>query len=100
MNEAEIEQQIVEKGLTGPRITPEFIDALIVAEQYHVFKDTSVTVCCLTLANGFCVVGHSACASRQNFDEEIGRKIAQAEARDKIWELEGYRLRQKLSDLE
>jgi hypothetical protein len=42
------------------------------------------------------VIGESAAVSLENFDEEIGRKIAREKARDKIWQLEGYRLRQIL----
>lgn len=96
MNEHEIEQEIQSKNLAAPRITPEHIDSVIVGEDYHVFPGTTMTVCCLKLANGFTVVGESACASPENFDEEIGKKIARTQARDKIWALEGYALRQKL----
>ena len=96
MNEQQIEQEIQSKNLTAPRITPEHIDSVIVGEDYHVFPGTTMTVCCLKLANGFTVVGESACASPENFDEEIGKKIARTQARDKIWALEGYALRQKL----
>ncbi|MGO7508905.1 Gp49 family protein [Rhizobium ruizarguesonis] len=49
--------------------------AEIVAEQYHAFPGTTLTVCALTLQNGFQVTGESAAASPDNFDEEIGRKI-------------------------
>lgn len=96
--EQQIEDELNEKGYSAPRLTPEDIDNVIVAEQFHVFKDTTVTVCCLTLANGYSVVGESACASRHNFDEEIGRRIAYDDARSKIWQLEGYRLRQQIND--
>jgi len=98
MSETQIENEIRQKRLTAPRITPELIDATILAEQYHVFEGTTVTVCCLTLQNGFTVIGESACASPENFDEEIGRKIARDDARKKIWALEGYLLRQALSN--
>lgn len=96
MNEQELEQEIKTKGLTAPRITPEHIDAQIVSESYYVFPDTTVTVCCLTLVNGFNTVGESACASLENFDEAIGRKLARDNARNKIWALEGYLLRDQL----
>jgi hypothetical protein len=96
--EQEIEKEIQDKGLTAPRLTPELIDKAIAREDYHVFGDTCLTVCCLTLQNGFTVIGESACASPENFNAEIGRKIARGNARDKIWVLEGYLLRQKLHD--
>ena len=91
-----IEQEIQAKGLTAPRVTPDMVDAAIVGEQYYVFPGTTLTVCCLTLANGFAVTGESACASPENFDAELGQKIARQNARDKIWALEGYALRSKL----
>ena len=83
--EQEIEQEIQDKNLNAPRLTPELIDNTIVDEDYHVFGKTCLTVCCLTLRNGFTVTGESACASPENFDEELGRKIARSNARDKIW---------------
>jgi hypothetical protein len=96
----EIEKEIVEKGLIAPRITPDRIDACIVGESYHVFEGTTFTVCLLTLVNGFQVSGESACASPENFDAELGRKIALDNARNKIWILEGYRLKQHLMCLD
>jgi hypothetical protein len=96
MNEQELEADIVAKGLTAPRITPAHINAQIISEAYYVFPGTTVTVCLLTLANGFTVTGESACASAANFNEDIGRSIARDNARDKIWQLEGYRLKQHL----
>lgn len=97
MNERQIEQEIQDKGLTAARVTPEMVDATIIGEGYHVFPGTTLTVCCLTLRNGFTVTGESACASPENFDAELGRKIARQNARDKIWALEGYALRERLS---
>ena len=94
--ERDIEQDVQAKGLTAPRVTPRDLDEKIVGELYHVFPGTTVTVCCLILENGFTVTGQSATASRENFDEEIGRKVARADAREKIWPLEGYLLRENL----
>jgi hypothetical protein len=97
MNEQDLEAEIVGKGLTAPRITPDMIDALIVAEAYYVFPGTTVTVCLLTLANGYGVTGTSAAASPANFDSEVGQKVARGNARDQVWALEGYALRTKLT---
>lgn len=97
MNEQAIEKEIMEKGLNAPRLTPEKIDSVIADEAYHVFGKTSLTVCCLTLKNGFTVTGESACASPENFNAELGRKIARDNARNKIWALEGYLLKENLS---
>jgi hypothetical protein len=97
-NEQEIEKQIQDKGLNAPRLNPEMIDETIVHEQYHVFPGTTMTVCALTLKNGYIVSGESAAASPENFDEAIGRKIARENARNKIWAFEGYLLRERLSN--
>ena len=96
LREAELEKEIKEKGLTAPRLTPDLIEATIYSAAYHVFKGSQLTVCSLTLINGFTVSGESACASPENFDAEIGKKIAFDMARNKIWMLEGYLLKQKL----
>lgn len=96
-DEEQIEAEIQAKGLNAPRLTPDLIDAAIVSEQYHVFAGTTMTVCALTLRNGYIVTGESAAASPENFDQAIGRKIARDNARNKIWALEGYLLREKLA---
>lgn len=95
-SETEIEAEIQNKGLTAPRVTPEALDAEINHEQFHVFDGSCLTVCCLTLKNGFTVTGESACASSENFDAEIGRKIAKSNAREKLWPLLGFRLKDAL----
>ncbi|MEO0678851.1 MAG: Gp49 family protein [Pseudomonadota bacterium] len=97
MSEQEIEAEIAAKRLTAPRLTPALIDACIVGEQFHRLPGTTVTVCCLSLRNGFAVIGTAAAASAENFDEAIGRKIARENARERIWELEGYLLRERLA---
>lgn len=91
-----IEDAIQAKGLNAPRITPQMIEEKIINEDYHVFPGTTVTICLLTLENGFSVVGESASVSAANFDEAIGRKVARQHARDKMWKLEGYLLRETL----
>jgi len=107
-----IEQEIVAKGLTAPRVTPADIEANIagefsftvgaVARALHCPVSDAIdllTICVLTLNNGFTVTGESACASPENFDAEIGRKIARANAVQKIWPLMGYALKQQLSEM-
>lgn len=56
-----------------------------------------LTFCVLVLRNGFTVTGESACASPENFNAEIGRKIARQNAVQKIWPLMGYELRSRLA---
>ncbi|WP_336947377.1 Gp49 family protein [Asaia sp. HN010] len=90
------EQMIQERGLTAPRITPDHIDGVIEHAHYHRVPGTTTTLCSLVLTNGFVVTGESACASAANFDEDLGRSIARRNAREKIWALEGYLLRDHL----
>ncbi|HHQ2808143.1 TPA: Gp49 family protein [Pseudomonas aeruginosa] len=114
MQNDEIEQEIQSKGLTAPRITPEEIEKNIASEWYingatGVVPDEfqppvpdghplgCLTFCILVLRNGFTVTGESACASPENFDAEIGKKIARQNAVQKIWPLMGYELRSKLA---
>ncbi len=98
MSEKEIEQEIQSKGLNAPRLTPDHIDSVIAGTQFHVFEGSQLTVCCMTLTNGFTVTGESACASPENFNAEIGEKIAANNAREKVWQLEGYLLKQMLHE--
>jgi len=91
-----IEDAIQAKGLNAPRLTPEVLEDKIINESYHVFPGTTVTVCLLTLENGFSITGESAAVSMANFDEEIGRKVSRQHARDQMWKLEGYLLRERL----
>lgn len=56
-----------------------------------------LTFCILVMRNGFTVTGESACVSQENFDAEVGRKIARQNAINKIWPLMGYELKQRLS---
>ena len=96
MNDQEIEKEIQAKGLTAPRVTPTMIEAAIAGETYTVLPSGRTTICELTLANGFTVRGESSCVSIENFNAELGQKIAREDAKQKIWQLEGYRLREQL----
>jgi hypothetical protein len=97
-NEQKLEQEIQEKGLNAPRLTPDLIDGVILQERYWQPEGTTLTVCALELKNGTQVTGESACVSAANFDVEIGKKIAYQNAREKIWALEGYLLKQSLHE--
>ena len=127
MNNQSIEQEIQAKGLTAPRVTPADIEANIAAEIYSTGLDCAaeaagdargvfnrikpdvdltvvndslrlLTFCVLVLRNGFTITDESAYASPENFDAEIGRKIARQNAVQKIWPLMGYELRSKLAE--
>ena len=98
MSEQEIEQKIQNKELNALRLTPELIDAVVKSVEFHVFESTCLTICCITLHNGFTVTGESACVSPENFDAEIDQIVAFKNAREKVWQLEGYLLKQKMFD--
>ena len=98
LNEKDLEQEIQDKGLNAPRLTPQMIDDTILYEEYFRVTNTTCTICSLILRNGYVVVGKSAAVSIANFDEEIGRKVARDDAREQIWALEGYLLKQKLKE--
>lgn len=56
-----------------------------------------LTICILVTVSGFMLVGKSAPASPENFNQELGEKIAYEDALRQLWPLEGYLLRDFLS---
>ena len=95
MNENELEEEIQNKNLNAPRLTPDIINSLIKEKAFHRLTDV-LTVCVLTLQNGFTVTGESACASPANYNQQIGDDIAFTNARVKTCPLDGYAFKQKL----
>jgi hypothetical protein len=97
--ESVIETMVPAKGKTAPRIRPQDLDDAIDKEatQYHHFPGTRTTVCCIRVRNDFYVVGESSAVSDENFDEEIGREVAFKDARDKLWMLLGFALKERLA---
>ena len=77
------------------KLTPEILESKIIGEQYHQFEGTTVTICCMTLENGFNVVGESACISPVDFDAEIGKKVARENAFEQLWKLYGFNAKQE-----
>ena len=82
------------RGKTMEKLTYEHIQSVIKSVEY--VQVGVLTICVLTLQNGFTVTGESACLSLATFDAEIGRKIARNNAEDKIWQLEGYLAKQRM----
>ena len=115
----DMEQEIRAAGADkAPRITPADVEANIVSVRYFTAQDgvfgmshrtgaacmdssrnplNLLTFCVLVLRNGFAVTGESACASPENFNAEIGRRIARKNAVAKVWPLMGYELRTELA---
>ena len=85
------------KDMYASRVSTERVEGVIVAEQYYVFPGTTLTVCALTLVNGHTVIGENACVSVEGWDVGRGRIESRKRAVDKIWELEGYALRERLA---
>lgn len=79
----------------APRVTMADVNAEIVGETYTVLPSGRVTVCELTLKNGFTVRGESAVVFIENNVPETGRKVARDNAVNQIWQLLGFRLREK-----
>ncbi len=66
--------------MNQPCLTREDLIDLIESEDYHVFPDTTVTICCLKLKSGFNVIGKSACMNPENFSKEMGEVYSRADA--------------------
>jgi len=79
----------------APRVTMDEVNAQIVGETYTVLPSGRVTVCELTLKNGFTVRGESAVVFIENNVPQTGREIARKNAVDQIWPLLGYQLREE-----
>lgn len=119
VTEAELKQRSV-----APRITEELFNANIASIHYFTAADGRrgaidagaysaierptegnadltplglLTFCVIVLKNGFTVTGESACASPENYQQDIGERIALANAKQKIWPLMGYALRDHLA---
>ncbi len=103
---------------TAPRVTPADIESEIRSVHYFTASDAiqnesavhehgdegwflgdtqRLTICVIQLRNGFTVTGESACASPENFNAGIGRRIARENAVAKVWPLLGFRLKDKLA---
>lgn len=80
------------------KVTVEQVNEIMESSKYqtfHAFGKQCIVVA--LLPNGFTVVGESACVDPNNYDEEIGYKLALKRIKDKIWELEGYKLQNELN---
>lgn len=96
MTEApQLQGKELEKAIAGqpyPKVTKDSIEAKIAKVDYLVLPDSTVTLCNITLHNGYSVRGESACVDPRNFNVEIGKGLAYKQAFDRLWPLEGYLL--------
>lgn len=101
--------------VTEPKITVAEAEAIMAeAKAPHVteksikgkIKDVSylykglVTICLITMENGFVVVGMTAPAKSENYRIEIGERYAYDNAFRQLWQYEGYLLREKIMNEE
>lgn len=103
--EQQVEQRIAVLGLSAPRVTPAMIDALVESLTFdtHYIPGTTTVLATSFLPSGFSVATEkSAAASPENFNLPLGIEIAIGKCKDasrqKLWELEGYRLKQALQE--
>lgn len=100
MNDNDIEKEIQDKNLNAPRVSSDTIASVIIGETYTKLPSGRTLICELTLKNGYTVRGESSCVSIENFDLELGKKISREDAKGKVWQLEGYLLKEKLFNKE
>ena len=93
MNDQDLDKAIAEKPF--PKVTKDSIEAKIAKVDYMIIPDSTVTLCNITMANGYSVRGESACVDKRNFDVEIGKAISYRDAFNKLWSLEGYLLAER-----
>jgi len=96
------------KVAVAQRVTLADIENKIIAEYFFTLdkavQDAPIhdslkifTIAVIVMQNGFLIIGESAPAAPENFNAELGRKLAREQALRKVWMLEGYLLREKLS---
>ena len=95
MSSLQVDEAASAAVAVAPRVTLESMEAKIVDEEY--LTKGILTICVLTMQNGFFVVGEAAPASPENFNAELGQKFARENAIRQLWKLEGYALRDRLA---
>ncbi len=86
----------------APSVTLQDVENAILEETYTLLPNGRTTVCQITLIDngdsGFTVEGQSACVSRANYNEELGRRYAREKALEKVWAILGYQLAKDISE--
>ncbi len=89
-------QEKLDQSPSNFRLTVENLEARITAKEFTRSETGTMTMCILTMENGFQVLGKSACADPANYNKQIGEKVAYDDAFRQLWALEGYLLREHL----
>lgn len=92
LNDKELEAALC--ASPAERVTKEYMESRIKQEEFQRYSDT-VTICQITLDNGYSVRGESACVNPENYNKEIGERIAKDNAFNKLWPLFGFLLAEK-----
>ncbi|SRR5258708_33593199 len=91
----------------APRVTLNDIKSSIKATHFiNAFDVTKtvdeslkvLTICLVVHKNGFTIVGKSAPASPENYNKELGEKLAYEDCIRQLWPLMGFALRERLAN--
>lgn len=94
----QVTEQELQAKAVAPRISKEQIDELMGRIQFVTVQQPNDTTATFVHAfldgNFFLATGFSACVSKENFNADIGVRLAtencKKQAENKLWELEGY----------
>lgn len=87
--------------MSSNKVTQEQISKLISEAKIDVATvQEKCTVVTVTLKSGFILTESSACVDKANYDEKLGARCCMERIERKLWELEGYALQQRLSELD
>lgn len=73
-------------ALPGDKVTKEQMEARVASIDFFHLGET-VTICSITLDNGYSVRGESACVDPANYNQAIGEQLAQDHAFNQLWPL-------------
>lgn len=85
---------------TKNTVTQNMVDNILEEAKFiidSVFDKCTIVTC--QLPNGFVIVESSSCVDPANYDEDMGIDICMKNIERKVWELEGYKLQDKLGNL-
>lgn len=85
---------ILDSSGSFPRLRDSDVEAVIAKADY-VVHENKLTICILTLMNGFLITGEASCVDPRNFNAKLGRELARQKAKDKVWLLEGYLMQER-----
>lgn len=104
------DDELSARSATHPRVSVKDLEANIVSENYFTAGQAArglnqphsealdlLTIYVGVTKNGFTIVGKSAPASPENFDEHKGQVFAKEDALRQLWPLMGYALRERLA---